>query len=487
MGASVQNSLRPRTGHSIYSRYRSNLLASALATTAGIALLAGLATSAQAFQFDWQQRAAPQPVAMPQPEAVRPTPRPPKATTTTTASRDKPAAKDGKDVKDNPEDVAGRAKGQLSIIVSIDKQHLTLYSDGQPIAHSRVSTGQPGHSTPTGVFSVIQKDRWHRSNLYGDAPMFYMQRITWSGVAMHQGIVPNYPASHGCIRLPEAFAKQLWGITRLGVRVIVARGEVTPVAISHAKLFTLKREQPVEPKIDAKLDVKNDARSAQGETSSAIVQAAYSALAELRGKRGETATDAGKPGDPALDAMAYAMGSPRESAATSSEVVRSAYDTFDTGKPRRSRLAISTDPNATDTPVLKPGPISVFISRKEGKLFVRKGFTPVFSVPVSFEQPDRPLGTHVYTALSLKDDNTTMRWNVISMPGAGAAKPEKGKRVEPVGPASNASEALDRVNVPQEALDRISELMSPGASLIISDQGLGPETGVGTDFIVLTR
>src|SRR5262249_46283139 len=158
-----------------------------------------------------------------------------------------------------PQDVAGKAKGLLSIVVAIDRQQLTLYSDGVPIAHSRVSTGQPGHSTPTGVFSIIQKDRWHHSNLYGDAPMFYMQRITWSGVAMHQGIVPNYPASHGCIRLPEAFAKQLWGITKLGVRVIIARGEVTPTPIANPKLFTLKPppvETKPEPKLEARLEPK---------------------------------------------------------------------------------------------------------------------------------------------------------------------------------------------------------------------------------------
>ena len=103
-----------------------------------------------------------------------------------------------------------RRNGPLQIIVSLDKQQLTLYSGGEVIAHSRVSTGQRGHSTPTGVFSIIQKDRWHRSNIYDDAPMYFMQRITWSGVALHQGVVPNYPASHGCIRLPEAFAKQMW-------------------------------------------------------------------------------------------------------------------------------------------------------------------------------------------------------------------------------------------------------------------------------------
>jgi hypothetical protein len=98
----------------------------------------------------------------------------------------------------------------------------------------------------------------------------------------------------------------------------------------------------------------------------------------------------------------------------------------------------------------------------------------------------------VFTALALNDDNTSMRWNVVTMPGGWtlARKGEKGAKVAKVEhslPASNANEALDRVNIPQEALDRISELLSPGASLIISDQGLGPETGEGTDFIVLTR
>src|SRR5262249_27254807 len=153
------------------------------------ALLAALAGSANAFdwppQFQSQQQAVTAPAYAPTDVGRTPTARAPKAAVT--ATRDKSAKGE-----DNPQDVAGKAKGLLSVIISIDRQQLTLYSDGVPIAHSRVSTGQPGHSTPTGVFSVIQKDRWHHSNLYGDAPMFYMQRITWSGVAMHQGIVPNY-------------------------------------------------------------------------------------------------------------------------------------------------------------------------------------------------------------------------------------------------------------------------------------------------------
>jgi lipoprotein-anchoring transpeptidase ErfK/SrfK len=457
--------------------------------TASIGLLAGLAAPAAALPFNLQPSVAPQPAAAPQPDVARQAPQRPTRPNVTTASRDKPAAKE----KEGEQDLATKAKGLLSVVVSIDKQQLTLYSDGHPIAHSRVSTGTAGHATPTGVFSVIQKDRWHRSNLYDDAPMYYMQRITWSGVAMHQGIVPNYPASHGCIRLPEAFAKQLWGVTRLGVRVIVTRGDVTPVPIANARLFTLKRE-PLEPKIEPKIDVKIDVKDEPGVTSAERVKAAYGALevAQLSSKKNDvaarnaTATDAAKLADPALDAIAYAIKNPRETPATSSEVVRSAYDTFEAPKVRRART-VATNAVAEIKP-LKPGPISVFISRKEGKLFVRKGFDPVFSTPVTFEQPEKPLGTHVYTALAVKDDNTTMRWNVMSMPGGGSAakKSEKGVR-EYTGPASNANEALDRVTIPQDALDRISELMSPGASLIISDQGLGPETGNGTDFIVLTR
>ena len=453
--------------------------------TASAALLAGLATSfatsANALPFNLQPQTAPQPAAVPQLDAARPVVARPTKPNVVTASRDKPAGKE----KESAEDVASKAKGLLAVIISIDKQQLTLYSDGVPIAHSRVSTGQPGHSTPTGVFSIIQKDRWHHSNLYGDAPMFFMQRITWSGVAMHQGIVPNYPASHGCIRLPEAFARQMWGIIKLGARVIIARGEVTPVAISHARLFTIKREP-----LEAKLETKRE----PGGTSAEIVRAAHGALdvVQLVGsQRDGPASVAIKPGDPAFAAMAFAMVKPRE--ATSSDAVKSAYDLFD--QPRRAKFAANSGASSAGAEVrpLKPGPLSVFISRKEGKLFVRKGFEPLFNVPVAFEQPDKPLGTHVFTALAVTDDNTTLRWNVVSIPGGSAPvkksdkKSEKGAKLEPTGPASNAAEALDRVTIPQDAIDRISELMSPGASLIVSDQGLGSETGVGTDFIVQTR
>src|SRR5262249_25681361 len=117
--------------------------------------------------------------------------------------------------------------GQLHVIVSIDKQRATLFADGVPVASTAVSTGTREHPTPMGVFTVIQKDRHHASNLY-DASMPYMQRITWSGSALHQGPLPGYPASHGCVRLTESFAQLLWRTTKLGARVIVTRPDVAP-------------------------------------------------------------------------------------------------------------------------------------------------------------------------------------------------------------------------------------------------------------------
>ncbi len=226
------------------------------------------------------------------------------------ASRDKSSTK----AKPAAEDVAAKAKGILSVVITIDKQQVTLYSDGHPIARSRVSTGVPGHPTPTGVFSIIQKD-----------------------VAMHEGVVPNSPASHGCIRLPGAFARQMWGITKLGVRVIIARSEVMPVAIASDRLFTIK-PAPAEP--------NGAPPAASPETVGTTT--ATSQFAQLNvPKRSWTVMD-GKP--PSLDAMAYAAPAPR--------------DTTNTGP----------DLSMAEPRPLKPGPVSVFISRKEGKLFVRKGF-----------------------------------------------------------------------------------------------------------------
>ena len=103
-----------------------------------------------------------------------------------------------------------KPENPLTLVISIKSQRVSLYGNGKLIETSIISTGTPGHDTPQGVFSVIEKDRHHRSNIYSAAPMPYMQRITWSGVALHEGFVTGRPASHGCIRLPQAFAARLW-------------------------------------------------------------------------------------------------------------------------------------------------------------------------------------------------------------------------------------------------------------------------------------
>lgn len=125
----------------------------------------------------------------------------------------------------------------LTIIVSLNEQRLQVFDSRGVIAQSPISSGQPGYSTPTGIFSVLQKNRVHFSNLYYDAPMPNMQRITWSGVALHAGMLPGYPASHGCIRLPHAFARSLFEMTDIGTRVIVVDEMVEPQPFRHPRLF----------------------------------------------------------------------------------------------------------------------------------------------------------------------------------------------------------------------------------------------------------
>ena len=128
--------------------------------------------------------------------------------------------------------------GPVTVIVSLATQKAYAYRNGVAIGVSTVSTGSDGHATPTGVFTVLQKDADHVSNLYKDARMPFMQRLTWGGIAMHAGNLPGYPASHGCIRLPPAFAKLLFGITRLGITVVITRDAAVPVIAAAPGMLT---------------------------------------------------------------------------------------------------------------------------------------------------------------------------------------------------------------------------------------------------------
>jgi hypothetical protein len=304
----------------------------------------------------------------------------------------------------------------------------------------------PDHPTPMGIFTVISKSRWHVSNIYSGAPMPYMQRITWSGIALHAGKLPGYPASHGCIRLPEHFAARLWGLSKIGARVIIARDEVAPVAIAHPRLPVPKKPQ-------------NKPADALVAAAPAAGKIELVASVEIASKVGDGMKEIGaiKPAPP--EDIVQVM-------------------------PRRQRQ----------------GPVQVFVSRKQGKVFVRQDFKPIFEAPVTITEPDRPLGTHVFTAMQMREDGAAMQWAAVTIPsGYARARDRDGKRGTKLSPAKQgafatelaaaptAAAALDRIEMPQEAIDRIAGLLAVGSAVIVSDNALSDETGLETDFIVLTK
>ena len=137
---------------------------------------------------------------------------------------------------------AAAASGPMVAVVSLPEQRIHVYRNGVRIGLSTVSTGKPGHETPTGTFSILQKKRMHHSNLYDDAPMPFMQRLTWDGIALHAGRVPGEPASHGCVRLPREFAEKLYAATDKGMTVVIA-----DYGSHDAAVVTPEERAPVDP------------------------------------------------------------------------------------------------------------------------------------------------------------------------------------------------------------------------------------------------
>lgn len=353
----------------------------------------------------------------------------------------------------------GTPTGPLAIVVSIARQRVTLFADGKPIAEAPVSTGTAGHETPMGVFAVIAKSRFHESNIYSGAPMPYMERITWSGVALHEGPLPGHAASHGCIRLPGSFASSLFKITKLGARVVITRDPVAPVAFASARLFVPKKPE----------DKPADMPVAAAPEKPVVVAEAETQAATFSAK-----TDGAKPdshgglGAPAV--IAKLEEKPPETVKPLAEMRK------------------------------RKGPVQVFVSRKAGKIYVRQDFAPLFDMPVTIADPSKPWGTHIFTAMEIKDGQ--VRWTALTIPSGFAAKaePKRGgkklsaKEIErreklafDLAHAPPATEALERFEMPKEAVDRISELLAQGSALIVSDNGLSEETGLETDFVVATQ
>jgi hypothetical protein len=412
------------------------------------------------------------------------------------AAHHKAAHKEHKETDHASKEPFGDApKGPVEIFVSIDQQKLHLYSDGVHVADTSVATGVPALPTPLGVFSVIQKQVFHRSNIYSGAPMPFMQRITWSGVAMHEGESIGHRASHGCIRMPGDFARRLYSFTRLGARVVVANAELRPSDFADPHLFVHK---DIPPEQAAAPMPPEPVKTAQTVDGSKTIDTASSDLPKPTELGLRVNNDGGS--DAAKSAAATDPPKPDQPAAADASAPGNAAPAATVPMPLDKPATLVQDAPARNTP------ISIFISRKEKRLYVRQNFAPLFDVPVTIERPDQPLGTHVFTALGLTADNKTFRWNVVTMPteqprssrhaddedrsgrhgkharGAGDEKPA----AAPLPPQSPA-DALARIEIPQDVVDHIAEMMVAGSSLIVSDHGLGDETGEGTDFIVVTR
>jgi len=415
------------------------------------------------------------------------------------------------------ESIQSRSAGEpVMAIVSLRSQRITVYDAKGWILRAPVSSGTKGRETPAGIFSVIQKVEEHYSNLYDDAFMPHMQRITWSGIALHGGVLPGRPASHGCIRLPFDFAEQLFGATTMGLRVIVAPSDVAPVEFAHPLLFqpkpgaaalaaarTTEAQEATKKAAEARMAAGTTLREATQARAPVRAAENLKRKAEAQLAAVETKLGAGIPAEAkeqAEDAKAQAVAKIAE--------LQLQWDVANVDLQLRLDAATSAREAAAGAEAARVKaaeaarqiarelqPVSVLISRKTQRLYVRQAFAPVFESPVTIADPDRPIGTHVFTAVERTTDDAKMRWSAVSLrsgraPG-GTAEPQdrmrgnSGRDVEPA-PTNpdSAKAALDRIVIPQDALDRIGN-MTPRSSLIVTDEPMSSETGKGTEFVVL--
>lgn len=452
-------------------------------------------------------------------------------------------------------------------MVSLADQRLSLYGAGGLIERSKISSGTAANRTPTGVFGVTQKNRWHESNLYSGAEMPFMQRLTWGGIALHEGKLPGYPASHGCIRLPGAFAKRLFGMTRSGFRVVIAPGDIEPVTISHRVLPkarywpaavaeasrpirtaglgapTLGRDSNNEPRLDpvayataeraaARADLKpaEDAETQAAAAQEAALKRAKAAALELRTAEKRLAqaqswlTDLGLPETPPDNSsppiaqpaakLATVADSPQfdrpqfdrdvinaiaehADASTEAEAARMA-DATARADAAIARAAFETADARVEwlkkriTEMGRRQEIaSILISRKNGRVYVRQAMRPVFDMPVTIRDPGEAIGNHVFVATAPAPGQTDFNWLAVSLPVEDRPVRSSGKPGERRTPqavrAETARGALDRIEISGEVVERLSELVWAGSTIIVTDNGPGHDGIPGHDFAVETK
>src|SRR5258705_9546257 len=401
------------------------------------------------------------------------------------------------------EATAPREAGEpIMAIVSIKTQQVTFYDAEGWILRAPVSTGITGRETPAGVFAVIEKDKDHHSSLYDDAWMPNMQRITWNGIALHGGPLPGYAASHGCVRMPYGFAEKLFDKTRIGMRGIISPNDAAPVEFPHKALFvpnaeavaaaparaeTLAREAAEAAKTAD--ETKKAAATATRET--ALLAASLRKLEGLKTRAGaELAyTDKALAAAKTDEVKARAEDLKQKAAAKAADLwtqldtakadAKSKLDAAaaakDAAKAAETRKADAA--TAAREAKLALEPVSVYISRATQKLYVGRNthkrwpdggevFDATIEVPVTIRDPDKRIGTHVFTALARNGGG--LRWTAGTIDNGDDAK-----------------DALHRITNPQDVLHRVAATALPRSSIIVSDQPVSRETNYRTEFVAV--
>jgi hypothetical protein len=401
------------------------------------------------------------------------------------------------------EATAPRDAGEpIMAIVSIKTQHVPLYDAHGWILRAPVSTGTRGRETPAGVFAILQKNEDHRSNLYDDAWMPHMQRLTWNGIALHGGPLPGYAASHGCIRMPYAFAEKLFGKTRIGMRVIVSPSDAAPVEFSHPALFMPGAESVAAAVAKSEALDRETAEAAKVEnatrrTAAAAVRQANLLKASIRrlerlDKRADadlaravTALDAASADQTRARAEEAKLKAAKAAAelATQLETTRADLKTkLDAAAEASAAVKAAATRKADTAKAAKEAklalePVSVYISRATQKLYVRRNthkpwadggviFDSSIEAPITIRDPEKPIGTHVFTAVGLNEAG--LRWTAVS-----------------IDTRDDAKTALDRIEIARDVLDRIASTAVPRSSIVVSDEPLSRETNYRTEFVAV--
>ncbi len=304
--------------------------------------------------------------------------------------------------------------GPVAIIVSLPEQQVYVYRNGVEIAVSTCSTGKPGHSTPTGVFTILQKDKHHHSSTYNNAPMPNMNRLTWGGIALHAGKLPGYPASHGCVRLPMEFSERLFGITHLGTPVIIANAHSAPADIVHP-----------------------------GQILSADARAEFAHVEDAK-------------------ARTPASAHPVSQVAAASEVPTPRINPRDEAP---AEPAVAEVVPAT----------AILVSSVDQRIIVMDNGEIVAEGTATIDQPDDPLGHHVFVLSNVNDTDDHLHWHTF------------GYQHE-IGPDADAADldTIHRIKGEHVVIEAIRTRMHPGTVMITVDQSLHEDTRSVRDFTVIT-